>query len=186
MLSTKLSWTILYFFILILLSLVSEGAFDAPMPFMNADPISHSGGYAENIDKSGLIRGRIVEESLMGRNAARRFQQEINEIVQDNVPLCFLPLWKKITIKMQKVIKKHFKKQNLLVRWDKKRVLTSEPAEYTQNAFMVEYFTQPAEHEIQNLHLAAAPTNLDNGLETDEWETGSSLSEDLLEAGDYE
>jgi hypothetical protein len=92
------------------LSLVSEGAFDAPMPFMNADPISHSGGYAENIDKSGLIRGRIVEESLMGRNAARRFQQELNEIVQDYVPLCFLPLWKKITIKMQKVIKKHFKK----------------------------------------------------------------------------
>jgi hypothetical protein len=108
------------------------------MPFMNAVPISHSGGYAENIDKSGLIRGRIVEESLMGRNTARRFQQEINEIVPDNVPLCFLPLWKKITIKMQKVIKKHFKKQNLLVRWDKKRVLTSEPAEYTQNAFMVE------------------------------------------------
>ena len=127
-------------------------------------------------------RGRIVD----WKNAARRFQQEINEIVQDNVALCFLPLWKKITIKMQKVIKKHFKKQNLLVRWDKKRVLTSEPAEYTQNAFMVEYFTQPAEHEIQNLHLAAAPTNLDNGLETDEWETGSSLSEDLLEAGDYE
>jgi hypothetical protein len=96
---------------------------------MNADLISHSGGYAENIDKSGLIRGRIVEESLMGRNAARRFQQEINEIVQDNVPLYFLPLWKKITIKMQIVIKKHFKKQNLLVRWDKKRVLTSEPAD---------------------------------------------------------
>jgi hypothetical protein len=39
------------------------------MPFMKADPISHSGGYAENIDKSGLIRGIIVEESLMGRNA---------------------------------------------------------------------------------------------------------------------
>jgi hypothetical protein len=38
----------------------------------------------------------------MGRNAARRLQKEINEIVQDNVPLCFLPLWKKITIKMQK------------------------------------------------------------------------------------
>ena len=124
---------------LILLSLVSGGAFDATMPSMNADPISYSGGYAENIDKSGLIRGRIVEESLMGRNAARRFQQEINEIVQDNVPLCFLPLWKKITIKMQKVIKKHFKKQNLLVRWDKKRVLTSEPAEYTQNAFRFYY-----------------------------------------------
>jgi hypothetical protein len=154
---------------------------------MNADPISHSGlngGYAENIVKSGLIRGRIVEELLMGRNKARRFQQEINEIVQDNVPLCFLSFWKKITIKMQKVIKKHFKKQNLLVRWDKKRVLTSEPAEYTQNAFMVEYFTQPAEHGIQNLHLAAAPTNLDNGLENDEWETQSTLSEDLCEPGD--
>ncbi len=71
------------------------------MPFMNADPISYSGGYAENIDKSGLMRGRIVEGSLMGRNAARLFQKEINEIVQDNVPLSFLPLWKKITIKMQ-------------------------------------------------------------------------------------
>ncbi len=43
----------------------------------------------------------------MGRNAARRFQKEINVIVQDNVPLCFLPLWKKITIKMQKVIKNY-------------------------------------------------------------------------------
>jgi hypothetical protein len=96
----------------------------------------------------------------MGRNAARRFQQEINEIVQDNVPLCFLLLWKKITIKMQKVIKKHFKKQNLLVRWDKKRVLTSEPAEYTQNAFLVEYFTQPAEYEIQNLQLEPHPLTL--------------------------
>jgi hypothetical protein len=92
----------------------------------------------------------------MGRNAARHFQKEINEIVHDNVPLCFLPLWKKITIKMQKLIKKHFKKQNLLVRWDKKPVLTSEPTEYTRNAFMVEYFTQPAEHEIENLHLTAA------------------------------
>jgi hypothetical protein len=101
---------------LILLSLVSGGAFDATMPFMNADPISYSGGYAENIDNSGLIRGRIVEESLMGRNAARRFRKEINEIVQDNVPLCFPPLWKKITIKMQKVIKKHFKKQSELAR----------------------------------------------------------------------
>jgi hypothetical protein len=75
---------------------------------------------------------------------------------------------------MQKVLKKYFKKQNLLVRWDKKRVLTSEPAEYTQNAFKVEYFTHPAEHEIQNLHLTAAPTNLDNRLEKDEWEFRTS------------
>jgi hypothetical protein len=83
---------------------------------------------------------------------------------------------------MQKVIKKHFKRQNLLFRWDKKRVLTSGPAEYTHNAFMVEYFTQPVEFEIQDLNLTAAPTKLDNGLEYDEWETRSSLSEDLAEA----
>ncbi len=145
---------------LILLSLLSGGAFDATMPFMNADLILYSGGYAENIDKSGLIRGRIVEELLMGRNAAGRFQKEINDIVQDNVPLCFLPLWKRITIKMQKIIKKHFKKQNLLVRWDKKRILTSEPAEYTQNAFMDEYFTQPAEHEIKIYTLRQHPPTL--------------------------
>jgi hypothetical protein len=34
----------------------------------------------------------------MGRNAARRFQKELNEIVEEHVPLRFLPLWKKITV----------------------------------------------------------------------------------------
>ncbi len=91
---------------------------NATIPFMNADPISNRGGYAENIDKSGLIRGRIVEESMMGRNMAKHFQKEISEIVEEHVPFCFLPLWRKITIKMSKVMKKHFKKQNLLVLWD--------------------------------------------------------------------
>ena len=47
----------------------------------NADPITDRGDYAHNFDESGLIRGRIEEESLMGRNAAKRFQKEINEIV---------------------------------------------------------------------------------------------------------
>jgi hypothetical protein len=104
----------------------------------NADPITDRGDYAHNFDETGLIRGRIVEESLMGRNAARRFQKELNEIVEEHVPLHFLSLWKKITVKMQKVIKKHFKKKDLLVRWDKDEVLTSEPTKYTQNVFMVE------------------------------------------------
>ncbi len=129
----------------------------------NADPIKDRGDYAHKIDESGLIRGRIVEESLMGRIAARRFQKEINEIVGDHVPLRFLPLWKKITIKMQKVIKKHFKKleKDLLVRWDKDQVLTSVTAKYTQNAFMVEYFIQPAEYEIQNMRLTQQPIKMD-------------------------
>ena len=85
---------------------------------------------------------------------------------------------------MQKVIKKHFKKQHSLVRWDKSLVLTSEPAKYTQNTFMVEYFTQPAEYEIQNLRLTEVPNEIEDGLEYDKWETQSSLSEDLTEAGD--
>ena len=86
------------------------------MQTRNADPITDRGDYALNNDESGLIRGRIVEEPLMGKNAARRFQKELNEIVEDHVPLTFLPVWEKIRIKMQKVIKKHFKKQDLLVR----------------------------------------------------------------------
>ena len=83
----------------------------------NADPRTDRGDYAHNFDESSLISGRIVEESLMGKNAARRFkfQKEINETVDDHVPFQFLPLWKKITIKTQKVIKKHFKKQDLLI-----------------------------------------------------------------------
>ena len=85
---------------------------------------------------------------------------------------------------MQKVIKKHFKKQDLLVRWDKNQVLTSEPAKYTQNAFMVEYFTQPAEYEIEALRLTEVPIEIEDGFEYDKWETRSSLSEDLTEAGD--
>ena len=92
------------------------------MQTRNADPISDKGDYALNYDESGLIRGRIVEESLMGKNTARRFQKELNEIVEDHVPLTFLPVWKKIRIKMQKGIKKHFKKQDLLVRWNKNQV----------------------------------------------------------------
>jgi hypothetical protein len=111
-----------------------------------------------------------VEESLMGRNAARRFQKEINEIDDDHVALLFLPLWKKIIIKMQKFIKKHFKKQDLLVHWDKEQLHTSEPGKYTQNTFMVEYFTQPAEYEIQNLLLTEQPTEMDDGLDYDKWE----------------
>ena len=79
----------------------------------NADPITDREDY-HNFDESGVIRGRIVEESLMGKNAARRCQREINEIVEDQVPLNFLPLWKKIRSKMQKVIKKYIKKQDLL------------------------------------------------------------------------
>jgi hypothetical protein len=59
----------------------------------------------------------------VGRNAARRFQKELNEIVEENVPLRFLPLWKKITIKMQKVIKKHFKKNGLLGQPERKAKL---------------------------------------------------------------
>jgi hypothetical protein len=78
---------------LILLSIfVSGGTFDSTMPVMNADPILYSGGYAENIYKSGLIRGRIGEESFMGRNTAGPFQKKINEIVQDKIPFCFLQL----------------------------------------------------------------------------------------------
>ena len=150
----------------------------------NADPITDRGDYAHNFDETGLIRGRIVEESLMGRNAARRFQKELNEIVEEHVPLRFLPLWKKITVKMQKVIKKHFKKKDLLVRWDKDEVLTSEPTKYTQNAFVVEYFTQPAEYAIQNMRLSEQPTEMDDGLDYDKWEVLSNLSEDLCEAGD--
>ena len=121
------------------------------MQTRNADPITDRGDYALNNDESGLIRGRIVEEPLMGKNAARRFQKELNEIVEDHVPLRFLPVWQKIRIKMQKVIKKHFKKQDLLVRWNKNAVLTSELGLYTRNAFTVEYYTQPAEYEIEAL-----------------------------------
>ena len=123
------------------------------MQTRNADPITDRGDYALNNDESGLIRGRIVEEPLMGKNAARRFQKELNEIVEDHVPLTFLPVWEKIRIKMQKVIKKHFKKQDLLVRWNKNAVLTSEVGLYTRNAFTVEYYTQPAGYEIQNLRV---------------------------------
>ena len=137
----------------------------------NSDPISDRVGYAHNFDESGLIRGQIVEESFMRRNTARRFQKEINEIVKDHFPLNFLSHWKKIRIEIQKVLKRQFKKQDLLVRWDKERVLTSEPAKYKQNAFMVEYFTQPAENEIRNLRLTGTPTEIEDGLEYDKWET---------------
>ena len=157
------------------------------MQTRNADPITDRGDYAHNFDESGLIRGRIVEESLMGKNAARRFQKELNEIVEDHVPLTFLLVWKKIRIKMQKVIKKHFKKQDLLVRWNKNQVLTSELGLYTRNAFMVEYFTQPAEYEMEALSVTEDPNEIEDGsdgLEYDKWETRSSLSEDLTEAGD--
>ena len=68
------------------------------MQTRNADPITDRGDYALNNDESGLIRGRIVEEPLMGKNAARRFQKELNEIVEDHVPLTFLPVWQKIRI----------------------------------------------------------------------------------------
>ena len=51
------------------------------MQTQNADPITNRGDYAHNFDESGLIRGQIVEESLMGKNTARRFQKELNEIV---------------------------------------------------------------------------------------------------------
>ena len=157
------------------------------MQTRNADPITDRGDYALNYDESGLIRGRIVEESLMGKNTARRFQKELNEIVEDHVPLTFLPVWEKIRIKMQKVIKKHFKKQDLLVRWNKNAVLTSEVGLYTRNAFTVEYYTQPAEYEIHALSLTEEPNEIEDGsdgLECDMWETRSSLSEDLTEAGD--
>ena len=123
----------------------------------------------------------------MGKNTARRFQKELNEIVEDHAPLTFLPVWKKIRIKMQKVIKKHFKKQDLLVRWNKNQVLTSELGLYTRNAFMVEYFTQPAEYEMEALSVTEDPNEIEDGsdgLEYDKWETRSSLSEDLTEAGD--
>ena len=120
----------------------------------------------------------------MGKNAARRFQKELNEIVEDHVPLTFLPVWEKIRIKMQKVIKKHFKKQDLLVRWNKNQVLTSDIGLYTRNAFMVENFTQPAEYEIEALSLTEVPIEIEDGFEYDKWETRSSLSEDLTEAGD--
>ena len=123
----------------------------------------------------------------MGKNASRRFQKELNEIEEDHVPLTFLPVWKKIRIKMQKVIKKHFKKQDLLVRWNKNAVLTSEVGLYTRNAFTVEYYTQPAEYEIHALSLTEEPNEIEDGsdgLEYDKWETRSSLSEDLTEAGD--
>ena len=82
-----------------------------------------------------LNRGRALD----GKEHSRRFQKELTETFKDHVPLRFLPLWQKISIKMQKVIKKHFKKKDLLVLWDKNPVLTSEPGKYTQNAFMVEY-----------------------------------------------
>ncbi len=85
---------------------------------------------------------------------------------------------------MQKVIKKHFKKQDLLVLWYKERVLTSEPGKYTQNAFMVEYSTQDAEYEFRNLRLTGQPTKMEDGFKYDKWETRSTLSEDLCEAGD--
>ena len=109
--------------------------------------------------------------------------------MEDHVPLNFLPLWKKIKIKMQEVIKKHFKKQDLLVRWNKNQVLTSKLGLYTWNAFMVEYFTQPAEYEVEAFSLTEEPNELEiedgsDGLEYDKWETRSSLSEDLTEAGD--
>jgi hypothetical protein len=64
----------------ILLSLVSGGAFDATMPFMNAEPILHSGGHAENIDKSGSIRGLIVEESLIGRARLGAFSKKSTKL----------------------------------------------------------------------------------------------------------
>jgi hypothetical protein len=160
------------------------------MQTRNADPITDRGDYALNNDESGLIRGRIVEEPLMGKNAARRFQKELNEIVEDHVPLRFLPVWQKIRIKMQKVIKKHFKKQDLLVRWNKNAVLTSELGLYTRNAFTVEYYTQPAEYELDALRLTEEPNENEDGsdgsdgLEYDKWESRSSLSEDCMEAGD--
>ena len=51
-----------YLFMLILFCFVdldSGGAF----VMQNADPITDRGDYAHNFDESGLIRGRIVEES---------------------------------------------------------------------------------------------------------------------------
>ena len=88
---------------------------------------------------------------------------------------------------MQKVIKKHFKKQDLLVRWNKNAVLTLEVGLYTRNAFTVEYYTQPAEYELDALSLTEEPNEIEDGsdgLKYDKWETRSSLSEDLTEAGD--
>ena len=91
---------------------------------------------------------------------------------------------------MQKVIKKHFKKQDLLVRWNKNAVLTSELGLYTRNAFTVEYYTQPAEYELDALRLTEEPNENEDGsdgsdgLEYDKWESRSSLSEDCMEAGD--
>ena len=70
----------------------------------NADPITDRGDYAHNFDETGLIRGRIVEESLMEKNAARRFQKELNEIVEKHVPVRFLQRWKNITVKMQETL----------------------------------------------------------------------------------
>ena len=84
---------------------------------------------------------------------------------------------------MQKVIKKHFKKKDLLVLWDKNQVLTSELGQYTRNAITVEYYTQPAEYEIEALRVTEEPNEIEDGLESDKWETRSSLSEDLMEAG---
>ena len=49
---------------------------------------------------------------------------------------------------------------------------------------MVEYFTQPAAYEIRNLRLTEAPNEIEDGLVYDKWETRSTLSEDLTEAGD--
>ncbi len=94
----------------------------------------------------------------MGRNAARRFQKEINEIVQDNV---------------------------LPAALEKDHYQDAKSYQEILQEVMVEYFTQPAEHEIQNLHLSAAPTNLDNGLKNNEWETLSTLFQDVCEAGDW-
>ncbi len=75
-------------------------------------------------------------------------------------------------------MKKDFKKQDVLVRWDKEQVLTWEPAKCTQNTFMVEYFTQAAEYEIRNLSLTEQPTEMDDGLDNDKWECQSTLSEE--------
>ncbi len=41
----------------------------------NADPITDRGDYAHNFDESGLIRDRIVEETLMGRNWPGAFRK---------------------------------------------------------------------------------------------------------------